>query len=83
MIRLPNFFLAGAPKAGTTALYQYLGQHPNIYMSPVKEPNFFAKEIRLENFSGHFRKLAEAPRAGPRAGRRMGRLRQTFRSCRG
>src|SRR6202012_2675308 len=67
MTRLPNFFLAGAPKAGTTALYHYLAQHPDIYMSPVKEPNFFAEELRFENFSDHFRKLAEtrAPARGP------------------
>jgi hypothetical protein len=67
MTKLPNFFLAGAPKAGTTALYNYLGQHPDIYMSPVKEPNFFAEELRLENFSDHFRELAEArvPARGP------------------
>ena len=67
MTKLPNFFLAGAPKAGTTALYNYLGQHPEIYMSPVKEPNFFAEELRLANFSEHFRKLAESrePARGP------------------
>jgi hypothetical protein len=39
----------GAPKAGTTSLYHYLDQHPDIYMSPVKEPNYFAAEIRYEN----------------------------------
>jgi len=50
MSRLPNFFIAGAPKAGTTSLYHYLDQHPQVYMSPVKEPNFFAAEIREENF---------------------------------
>lgn len=31
-------------KSGTSALYTYLGQHPEVYMSPVKEPNFFAFE---------------------------------------
>lgn len=41
-MKLPNFLLIGAGKAGTTALYEYLNQHPQIYMSPVKEPNFFA-----------------------------------------
>lgn len=41
---MPNFFIIGAMKAGTTALYQYLKQHPQIYMSPNKEPNFFAFE---------------------------------------
>ena len=47
---LPNFFLVGAPKAGTTSLCHYLDQHPQIYMSPVKEPNYFASELRAENF---------------------------------
>lgn len=46
---LPNFFLAGAPKAGTTSLYYYLSQHPQIYMSPIKEPCYFASEFRPEN----------------------------------
>ncbi|HEX2699349.1 MAG TPA: sulfotransferase [Acidimicrobiales bacterium] len=39
---LPNFLLLGANKAGTTSLASYLGQHPQVYMSPVKEPGFFA-----------------------------------------
>ncbi len=39
---LPNFLIVGAPKCGTTALYYYLGQHPEIYMSPAKEPHFFS-----------------------------------------
>jgi hypothetical protein len=39
--RLPNFFLAGVPKAGTTSLYHYLRQHPQVFMSPIKEPTFF------------------------------------------
>jgi Sulfotransferase domain len=43
--RKPNFFIIGAPKCGTTALYEYLRTHPNIYMSPVKEPHFFAKDL--------------------------------------
>ena len=43
--RKPNFFIVGAPKCGTTALYEYLRTHPNIYMSPVKEPHFFAKDL--------------------------------------
>jgi hypothetical protein len=38
---LPNFIIAGAPKAATSTLYEYIKQHPNIYMSPVKEPFFF------------------------------------------
>ena len=38
---MPNFFIVGAQKAGTTSLYYYLKQHPQIYMSPRKEPHFF------------------------------------------
>jgi len=39
---LPNFLLIGAGKSGTSSLHAYFQQHPDIYMSPVKEPNFFA-----------------------------------------
>src|SRR5690349_15119687 len=46
---LPNFFLVGAGKAGTTSLHGYLQQHPQIYMSPVKEPCYFADEVRPAN----------------------------------
>jgi len=46
----PDFFIVGAPKAGTDALYYELDQHPRIYMSPLKEPCFFSSEIRVENF---------------------------------
>lgn len=42
---LPNFLIIGAQKAGTTSLYHYLKQHPEIYMSPVKEPRFFYSEF--------------------------------------
>ena len=38
---LPNFIVIGASRSGTTSLHQYLGQHPEIHMSPVKSPNFF------------------------------------------
>lgn len=39
---LPNFLIIGTPKAGTTAIYHYLNQHPEIYFSPEKEPHFFS-----------------------------------------
>jgi hypothetical protein len=38
---LPNFIIIGAGKAGTTALYQYLRSHPQIFLPEVKEPDFF------------------------------------------
>ena len=40
MVR-PNLFIVGAPKAGTTSLYKYLEAHPDLFMSPLKETNFF------------------------------------------
>ena len=42
---IPNFFIIGAPKSGTTALSEYLKTHPNVYFSPVKEPHFFDKDM--------------------------------------
>jgi hypothetical protein len=41
-VALPTFLVIGAESSGTTSLYQYLRQHPQIFMSPIKEPNFFA-----------------------------------------
>jgi hypothetical protein len=49
---MPNFLILGAAKAGTTSLYHYLQQHPNIYMSPLKEPKFFALEGQSLDFRG-------------------------------
>ena len=45
MAEKPNFFIVGAPKCGTTALYEYLRPHPNIFMPELKEPHFFAKDL--------------------------------------
>jgi len=39
---IPDFVIIGAPRAGTTSLYHYLSQHPQICMSRIKETNFFA-----------------------------------------
>ncbi|MEQ8381958.1 MAG: sulfotransferase domain-containing protein [Coleofasciculus sp. A1-SPW-01] len=41
---LPNFIIIGAPKCGTTAIFNYLNQHPQIYMPSCKEPHFFSFE---------------------------------------
>lgn len=48
---LPNFFVIGAPKAGTSSLYDYFNAHPEIYMTRMKEPRYFCyrgQENRLE-----------------------------------
>ena len=48
----PNFFVIGAAKSGTTSLHNYLAQHPKVFMSPVKEPNYFAFNQDLPDFNG-------------------------------
>jgi Sulfotransferase family len=45
-VALPDFFVAGAPKAGTTALHVALARHPELYLSAVKEPKFFLTDGR-------------------------------------
>lgn len=49
---LPNFFIIGAAKSGTSSLYMYLNQHPEIYMSPIKEPHFFSYDSVSKMTSG-------------------------------
>ena len=44
--RLPQFVIAGAPKAGTTALHAALATHPGLYLSPVKEPKYYLTDGR-------------------------------------
>jgi len=46
----PNFFIVGASKSGTTSLYNFLKEIPGIYMSPVKEPNYFSESSVPANF---------------------------------
>ena len=54
---LPNFLIIGAGRTGTTSLYSYLGQHPQVYTSPVKEPRFFAYEGRTSPLPGPWGEL--------------------------
>jgi len=42
---VPDFFIVGHPKSGTTALYEMLRSHPQIYMPDFKEPRFFASDL--------------------------------------
>ena len=50
--RLPQFVVAGAPKAGTTALHAALATHPGLYLSPVKEPKYYLTDGRPPPRSG-------------------------------
>jgi Sulfotransferase domain len=62
--RFPDFFIVGAPKCGTTSLARYLGAHPKIFMSPVKEPKYFfldAPELRvIDDLEAYQRLFARA-----------------------
>jgi len=50
--KLPNFLIVGAAKSGTTSLYYYLKQHPQVYMSQVKEPKFISSQFLIFPFNG-------------------------------
>jgi hypothetical protein len=54
---MPNFLIIGAQKAGTTSLYYYLKQHPQIYMTREKEAHFFSYENEKLNFRDSNRNL--------------------------
>ena len=49
---MPNFLIIGAAKAGTTSMWHHLEQHPQVYMHPKKQLNFFALEGENLNFRG-------------------------------
>lgn len=64
MTAWPNFFIAGAPKAGTSALYDFVGQHPQVYLSPIKEPTFFARtDLLAWRWHDQIERLVEIDRA--------------------
>ena len=42
----PNFLIVGAAKSGSTSLYKYLSQHPEVFMPVNKEPNYFVAEYQ-------------------------------------
>jgi Sulfotransferase domain len=76
-LRVPDFFIVGHAKSGTTALYEMLRQHPQIFMPASKEPWFFADELlertpprpggtpdTLESYSAWFADARPDQRAG-------------------
>lgn len=48
MARTANFFLVGAPKAGTTSLQRALATHPQVFLSPIKEPCHFCTDVQVQ-----------------------------------
>jgi Sulfotransferase domain len=57
--QIPDFFIVGHPKSGTTALYEMLRRHPQIYMPDLKEPRFFARELCPPRSEAHPQTLEE------------------------
>jgi hypothetical protein len=62
----PNFFIVGAPKCGTTSLSEYLRDHPNIFVSKPKEPQYFSEDFpklrfvtSLDNYLKLFEKSSD------------------------
>lgn len=45
----PDFFIVGAPRTGTTFMFDYLGQHPQVFVPATKEPQFFATDLDSGN----------------------------------
>lgn len=68
-MKKPNFFILGAPKCGTTSLAYWLSEHPQVFMSPVKEPNYFnfdygrRRTCALSQYEALFSMATEAHRA--------------------
>lgn len=63
MARKPDFFIVGAAKSGTTSLYNYLRQHPNVFMPIEKEPFFFGDwraSVSREDLEGYLRLFEDA-----------------------
>ena len=46
-MKSPNFFIIGAPRCGTTSLAAWLVEHPDVYVPPIKEPNFFCTDLNI------------------------------------
>lgn len=66
-MKYPNFFIIGAPKAGTTSLAQYLSDHEKVFFSNIKEPFFWSDdfeqaghELKLDSIEDYLQLFQEA-----------------------
>jgi len=59
-MKKPNFFIIGAPKCGTTSLASWLAEHPEVYMSPIKEPDYFHTNQKIRSIEEYENLFAEA-----------------------
>lgn len=66
----PNLFIVGAPRCGTTSMYTYLKQHPDIFMSSDKEIHYFGQEYKrnsgmtAKDYAAHFSDRKDEKYAG-------------------
>jgi hypothetical protein len=69
-MKRPDFFIVGAPRCGTTAMFAYLRAHPQIFMPNYKEPHFFGSDVShprrfsMEEYIALFAEAEETRRAG-------------------
>jgi hypothetical protein len=71
-VRMPNFFIVGAPRCGTTSMWSYLKGHPEIFMSTEKELYFFDADLRadaamtpsLKEYLRHFSAVRDEKKIG-------------------
>jgi Sulfotransferase domain len=52
---LPNFFIVGAAKAGTTSMYYWLKDHPDVYVPILKEPSYFVHGYGFSNWDEYLK----------------------------
>jgi hypothetical protein len=70
--RRPDFFIVGAPKCGTTAMYEYLRLHPDLFLPERKELRFFGSDLEIRDrqplslaeYLAYFREAGAAARVG-------------------
>jgi hypothetical protein len=70
--RRPDFFIVGAPKSGTTAMYEYLRGHPSLFLPQRKELRFFGTDLEIrdrqplsrEAYEAHFTDASPTQRVG-------------------
>lgn len=68
----PDFFIVGAPKSGTTAMYTYLRHHPDLYLPEQKELRYFGTDLDIrdrrslseDEYLAHFADAGSASRIG-------------------
>ncbi|MEO0897283.1 MAG: sulfotransferase [Bacteroidota bacterium] len=76
----PNFFIIGAAKSGTSSLWGYLNEHPEIFMSIPKEPGYFAPEWPGPKEEGRYLKIFQNAQS---AHKRIGEASTMYLSCPG